>query len=104
MDPKLYYTKEELMAIPHFNFVDTDTNLYLHQKNGDFEIFKKLYLLKKDAQDLTEIYVGMHTYLTVRCMLEERTSRWINEYDAYVFYSIKDYIRCLEEANKNRLF
>jgi hypothetical protein len=49
MEPKLYYTKEELMTIPHFNFVDMDTNLYLNQKNGDFEIFKKLYLLKKNA-------------------------------------------------------
>ena len=104
MDPKLYYTKEELMAIPHFNFVDTDTNLYLHQKNGDFEIFKKLYLLKKNAQDLTEIYVELKVYMVVVQHLNSKASRWMNEFEAYVFYSIEDYMKCLGEANKNRLF
>ena len=42
MDTKLYYTKEELMAKPHFNFVDNGKDLYLHQKDGEFEIFKKI--------------------------------------------------------------
>jgi hypothetical protein len=37
-------------------------------------------------------------------MLEDKESRWMNEYNAYVFYSIKDYMKCLDEANKNRLF
>ena len=104
MDPKLYYTKEELMTIPHFNFVDTDTNLYLHQKDGNFEIYKKLYLLKPNASDVTETYVEMHTYLVIKDYLEHSQSRWMNEFDAYVFYSIKDYMECLDEANKNRLF
>ena len=34
MEPKFYYTKEELMTIPHFNFVDNGTDLYMHQKDG----------------------------------------------------------------------
>lgn len=104
METKLYYTKEELLAIPHFNFVDNGTDLYLHQVDGNFEIYKKLHILKKDATDVTEIYVELKTYLQVKDHLEHSYSRWINEFGGYVFYSIKDYIECLDEANKNRLF
>ena len=63
METKLYYTKEELIAIPHFNFVDNGTDLYLHQDGGNFEIYKKLHILKKDATDVTEIYVELKIYL-----------------------------------------
>ena len=104
MNHKIYYTKEELMAIPYFNFVDNGTDLYLHQKDGEFEIFKKIYILKIDEQDLREIYLELKTYLQVKDHLEHSYSRWMNEFDGYVFYSIKDYIECLDEANKNRLF
>ncbi len=104
MDPKLCYNKEEILSKPHFNFTDNGKDIYMHQKDGKFEIYKKLYLLKPDAQDLTETYVEMHTYLVIKNYLESRQSRWMNEFNAYVFYSIKDYMRCLEDANKNRLF
>ena len=104
MDPKLYYTKEELVAKPHFNFVDNGKDLYLHQVDGNFEIYKKLHIIKKDATDLTEIYVELKTYLVVKDHLEHSYSRWIKEFGGYVFYSIKDYVECLDEANKNRLF
>ena len=104
MDPKLYYTKEELMTIPHFNFVDNGTDLYLHQKNGDFEIFKKIYILKINEQDLTEIYVELKVYMVIVAHLRNSKTRWLNILDAYVFYNIKDYFECLDEANKNRLF
>ena len=70
METKLYYTKEELIAKPHFNFVDNGKDLYLHQKNGNFEIYKKLYLLQKDVPDVTEIYVELKTYLIVKDYLE----------------------------------
>ena len=104
MEPKLYYTKEELIAKPHFNFVDNGKDLYLHQVDGNFEIYKKLYILKNDSPDVTEIYVELKTYLQVKDYLEHSYSRWMNEFSGYVFYSIKDYIECLDEANKNRLF
>lgn len=104
MDPKLYYTKEELMAIPHFNFVDNGTDLYLHQKDGEFEIFKKMYILKIDEQDLREIYVELKVYMVIVAHLRNSKTRWLNVLDAYVFYNIKDYFDCLDEANKNRLF
>ena len=104
MDTKLYYTKDELMARPHFNFVDNGKDLYLNQDGGNFEIYKKLHILKKDATELTEIYVELKTYLQVKDYLEHSYSRWMNEFGGYVFYSIKDYIECLDEANKNRLF
>ena len=104
METKLYYTKEELIAKPHFNFVDNGTDLYLHQVDGNFEIYKKLHILKNDATELTEIYVELKTYLIVKDHLEHRYSRWIKEFSGYVFYSIKDYIECLDEANKNKLF
>ena len=104
METKLYYTKEELIAKPHFNFVDNGKDLYLHQVDGNFEIYKKLLLLKNDSPDVTEIYVELKTYLQVKDYLEHSYSRWMNEFDGYVFYSIKDYIEKLDEANKNRLF
>lgn len=104
MDPKLYYTKEELMTIPHFNFVDTDTNLYMHQKDGEFVIYKKLLLLKPNASELTEIYVELKVYMVIVAHLRNSKTRWLNVLDAYVFYNIKDYFECLDEANKNRLF
>ena len=104
MDQKLYYTKNEILNKPHFNFVDNGKDLYLHQVDGNFEIYKKLHILKKDATELTEIYVELKTYLQVKDHLEHSYSRWINEFGGYVFYSIKDYIECLDEANKNRLF
>ena len=104
MEPKLYYTKDELMAIQYFNFVDNGTDLYLRQKDGEFKIFKKIYILKIDEQDLREIYVELKTYLSVKDHLEHSYSRWIKEFGGYVFYSIKDYIEKLDEANKNRLF
>ena len=104
METKLYYTKEELIAKPHFNFVDNGKDLYLHQVDGNFEIYKKLYILKNDSPDVTEIYVELKTYLQVKDYLEHSYSRWMNEFGGYVFYSIKDYIEKLDEANKNRLF
>ena len=104
METKLYYTKDELVAKPHFNFVDNGTDSYLHQVDGNFDIYKKLYLLKMNASDVTEIYVELKTYLQVKDYLEHSQSRWMNEFDGYVFYSIKDYIEKLDEANKNRLF
>lgn len=104
METKLYYTKDELIAKPHFNFVDNGKELYLHQVDGNFEIYKKLLLLKNDQPDVTEIYVELKTYLYIKDYLEHRYSRWIKEFSGYVFYSIKDYIECLDEANKNRLF
>ena len=104
METKLYYTKEELIAKPHFNFVDNGTDLYLHQDGGIFEIYKKLHILKKDATELTEIYVELKTYLDIKEHLEHSYSRWIKEFGGYVFYSIKDYFEKLDEANKNRLF
>lgn len=104
METKLYYTKEEVLNKTHFKFIDNGKDIYLYQKNGNFEIYKKLHILKKDATDVTEIYVELKTYLQVKDYLEHSWSRWMNEFDAYVFYSIKDYIECLDEANKNRLF
>ena len=104
MDPKLYYTKNEILNKQHFNFVDNGKDLYLHQVDGNFEIYKKLLLLQKDVPELTEIYVELKTYLQVKDYLEHSYSRWMNEFSGYVFYSIKDYIECLDEANKNRLF
>ena len=104
MDPKLYYTKNEILNKQHFNFVDNGKDLYLHQVDGNFEIYKKLLLLQKDVPELTEIYVELKIYLQVKDYLEHSYSRWMNEFSGYVFYSIKDYIECLDEANKNRLF
>lgn len=104
MDGSIYYSKQDILNIPHFNFLDNGTTLYLYQKDGEFEIYKKLYLLKINAPDLTEIYVKLKTYMVIVAHLRTSKTRWLNVLDAYVFYNIKDYFECLEEANKNRLF
>lgn len=104
MDPNLYYTEDEIMSKPHFNFTNNGNSIYMHQKDGNFEIYKKLLLLKPNAPELTEIYVKVETYLALKVTLEGRTSRWMNEFNAYVFYNIKDYMKCLEDAQNHRLF
>lgn len=105
MDKSIYYTKEEILNTkPHFNYVDNGTNLYLHQKDGNFEIYKKLFLLKPNVSELTEIYVELKVYMVIVAHLRNSKTRWLNVLDAYVFYNIKDYFECLDEANKNRLF
>lgn len=104
METKLYYTEDEIMSKPHFNFTNNGKDIYMHQKDGNFEIYKKLFLLKKDVPDVTEIYVELKTYLVVKDYLEHSQSRWLNEFDAYVFYSIRDYMKCLEDAQNHRLF
>lgn len=105
MDISIYYTKEEILNTkPHFNYVDNGTDLYLHQIDGEFKIYKKLYILKNNATELTEIYVELNVYMVIVAHLRNSKTRWLNVLDAYVFYNIKDYFECLEEANKNRLF
>lgn len=104
MDPKLYYTEDEIMSKPHFNFTNNGNNIYMHQKDGNFEIYKKLFLLKPNALELTEIYVKVETYLAIKVALEESSTRWMKEFDAYVFYSIRDYMKCLEDAQNHKLF
>lgn len=104
METKLYYTKEEVLNKTHFKFIDNGKDIYLYQNDGNFEIYKSLFLLKQNATELTEIYVELKVYMVAVEHLNNKSSRWINEFSGYVFYSIKDYIECLDEANKNRLF
>lgn len=104
MDTKLYYTEAEIMAIPHTSFLKTDTNLYLNQDGGKFLYYKKLFLLIPNASEVSEIYVEWKIYLTVKEYLENSMSRYMKEFEGYVFYSIKDYMDQLNEANKNRMF
>lgn len=104
MDTSIYYSRQDILNKPHFNYVDNGTDLYLHQVDGNFEIYKKLHILKKDASELTEIYVELKVYMIIVSHLRNSKTRWVNLLDAYVFYNIKDYFECLDEANKNRLF
>lgn len=104
METKLYYTRDEVLNKTHFKFVDNGKDIYLYQNDGSFEIYKKLFLLKPNASDVTEIYVELKVYMVVVQYLNSKASRWMNEFEAYVFYNIEDYMKCLGEANKNRLF
>lgn len=104
METKLYYTRDEVLNKTHFKFVDNGKDIYLYQNDGSFEIYKKLFLLKLNVSDVTEIYVELKVYMVVVQHLNSKASRWMNEFEAYVFYSIEDYMKCLSEANKNRLF
>lgn len=104
METKLYYTRDEVLNKTHFKFVDNGKDIYLYQNDGNFEIYKSLFLLKLNTSELTEIYVKLKTYMVIVAHLRNSKTRWLNVLDAYVFYSVKDYFECLDEANKNRLF
>lgn len=101
---QLYYTEAELMSNKHKRFVETETNFMFTQDDEKFYYYKKLFLLQKDALELKEIYVDINQYLIIRNYIENVVSRYIKEFEGYVFYSIKDYIDQLNEANKNRMF
>lgn len=104
MESQLYYTRQELFNQKHNNYIETDTNIMFTQDSSKFNYYKKLYILKPNASDVTEIYVELKVYMVVVQHLNSKASRWMNEFEAYVFYSIEDYMKCLGEANKNRLF
>ena len=104
MVTKLYYTRDELFNMKHDSYVEIGTNIMFTQGPHKFRQYKKLYLLKPNASDVTEIYVELKTYIVIVEHLNNKSSRWLNEFNAYVFYSIKDYFEKLDEANKNRLF
>jgi len=46
----------------------------------------------------------LRTYIVIVDYLNNRASRWMNEFNAYVFYSVDDMVKQFDEANKNRLF
>lgn len=104
METKLYYTRDELFNMKHDSYVEIGTNIMFTQGPHKFRQYKKLYLLKPNASDVTEIYVELRTYIVIVDYLNNRTSRWMNEFNAYVFYSVDDMVKQFDEANKNRLF
>lgn len=104
MEPKLYYTKQELFNQPHTKYLETETNIMFTTKDETFIHYKKLYLLKPNQEDLEEIYVGIQQYLVIKDYLDKAMSRYMKEFDGYVFQSITDYITSVKFANKNRLF
>ena len=55
MEAKLYYSKQDILNKPHFNFTDNGKDIYMHQKDGNFEIYKKLYILKNDYRNIRRI-------------------------------------------------
>lgn len=101
---QLFYTRDELFNQPHFRYLETESNIMFTRDDSKFVYYKKLYLLKIGAPDVTEIYVELKQYLVIKNYLEHSMSRWMNEFNAYVFWSIKDYIDNLEFANKNKLY
>ena len=104
MEPKLYYTKQELFNQPHTKYLETETNIMFTNKDETFIHYKKLYLLKPNQEDLEEIYVGIQQYLVIKDYLDKAMSRYMKEFDGYVFQSITDYITSVKFANQNRLF
>lgn len=101
-----YYTKEEILNKPGYNCISNGKHIYLHQDDGNFVIYRKLYLLQKDATELTEIYLESDIYYTLLNYIVKvnNNSRYIEDFNGWVFFSIKDYFGQLDEANKNRLF
>lgn len=100
----VYHTKQELFNQKHTRYLETETNIMFTQDSSKFCYYKKLYLLKPNAPDVTEIYVDVCQYYIIKNYLEHSMSRYMKEFDGYVFYSIRDYIENLEFADKNKLF
>lgn len=104
MNTKLYYTKSELMNIPHKQFTETETNLMFLTNNSQTLIYKKLYLLEPNSPEPKEIYTEYKTYLIVKDKLTNATSRYLNEFNGYIFFNIKDMLEQFEYANNHKLF
>lgn len=104
MKAPVYKTKEELMNQPHYRYIETDNNIMFTQDDSNFAYYKKLYLLKPNASDVLEIYVEVQQYLIIKNYLEHSMSRYMREFEGYVFYSIKDYMENLEYAYNHKLF
>jgi len=105
MEQKLYYTRQELFSQPHTRFMETENNICFNLLDGDkFVHYKKLYLLQKNAPDVTEIYVEVNTYLIIKELLSKSKSKWLNEFDGWVFTSIKEMMEAIDYACKHKLF
>ena len=104
MEQKLYYTRQELFNQPHTNYVETDTNIMFTQDSSNFKYYKKLYLLKPNGSDIIEIYVSIQQYIVIKDYLLKSLSRWMKEFDTYVFYSMEDFKNTLDYACKHKLF
>lgn len=103
METKLYYTKQELFNEPHTKYIETETNIMFTNKDERFSYYKKLYLVRPN-EDVKEIYVDICQYCFIKDYLLTAMTRYIKEFEGYVFWSITDYLTAIEFANKNRLF
>lgn len=105
MEQKLYYTRQELFNIPHTRFMETENSILFNLLDADeFMHYKKLYLLQKFEPDVTEIYVEADLYNELKEHCSKIYFRYIEEFNGYIFFSIKDMLECLEYANTHKLF
>ena len=101
---QLYYTEQELLNKKHTDFLETETNFMCTYKDEPFKYYKKLFLLKPNEPDLLEIFVTIEQYLIIKDYLEHSMSRYMKEFNGFVFWSIKDYTDNLNYAQKHKLF
>lgn len=105
MEQKLYYTRQELFNIPHTRFLETEYSILFNLlDNDEFMHYKKLYLLQKSDTDVTEIYVEANLYEELKEHCSKIYFRYVDEFNGFIFFSIKDMLECLEYANKYKLF
>lgn len=104
MKTPVYKTKDDLFNLSHSRYMETDSNIMFIQDDQKFAYYKKLYLLLPNASDVLEIYVDVKQYLIIKNYLEHSVSRYMKEFEGYVFYSIKDYMESLEYAYNHKLF
>ena len=114
MEDKLYYKEAELLENLKYSVyfensysILFDQNLekkWDHLDTSKFVRYRKLYLLMKGDTDVHLIYVSFKVFNEVIAYLNNSTSRWIDEFGGYIFYSIEDLLKCCNDANKNKLF
>lgn len=106
------YTREQVLNMPGYNFgleshpdvpeqsiimSEADKPLNLRQ-------FMCIYLLKKNEEELKEMYIDTEGYELIKKIIKGQNTRYIKEFDAYVFFTIKEYMYELAEAKENKMF
>lgn len=114
MENKLYYKEAELLENLKYSVyfespysILFDENLEMnkgHLDTSKFVRYRKLYLLKKGDTDVHLIYISFKVYNEVVDYLKNSTSRWIDEFGGYIFFTIEDLLKCCDDANKHKLF
>lgn len=106
------YTREQVLNMPGYNFgleshPDVpEQSIIMSQADKPLNLrqFMCIYLLKKNEEELKEMYIDKEGYELIKVYVSTQKTRFVKEFDAYVFFTIKEYMYELAEAKENKMF